>query len=72
MRPLSSDDANLCYDLICPEHPSQTNSRDILLAVLAYEMAAVNFLHHENPNDLGRGRTRNLRYGRQATNQPRH
>ncbi|GFU68525.1 hypothetical protein TNCV_1989751 [Trichonephila clavipes] len=47
-RHLSSDDANLYYDLILPRASKPNrHSRDLLHAV--YDMAAVDFLHHENP-----------------------
>ncbi|GFV42331.1 hypothetical protein TNCV_3165621 [Trichonephila clavipes] len=49
-RLLSSDDAKLYLDLILPRASKPNrHSRDILHAVLSYDMTAVDFLHHENP-----------------------
>ncbi|GFY19720.1 hypothetical protein TNCV_4648921 [Trichonephila clavipes] len=49
-RHLSSDDANLYQDFILPRAPKpNVHSRDLSHAVLSYDIAAVDFLHHENP-----------------------
>ncbi|GFX15252.1 putative LOC100569746 [Trichonephila clavipes] len=49
-RHLTSDDTNMYQDLILPRTSKPNRrSREILHAVLSYDMAAVEFLHHENP-----------------------
>ncbi|GFV20686.1 hypothetical protein TNCV_777311 [Trichonephila clavipes] len=49
-RHLNSDDANLHWDLILPKAPKPNRcSKDLFHAVLSYDMATVDFLHHENP-----------------------
>ncbi|GFT90020.1 hypothetical protein TNCV_18461, partial [Trichonephila clavipes] len=48
--PQSSDDVNLYKDLIFPRAPKPNrHSRDLLHVVQSYYMAAVDFLHQENP-----------------------
>ncbi|GFW42580.1 hypothetical protein TNCV_4257741 [Trichonephila clavipes] len=52
---LSTDDANLYYDLslLKASKPSR-HSRDLLQAVQSNDMATVDFLHHENsPTSVG-------------------
>ncbi|GFV49488.1 hypothetical protein TNCV_4544711 [Trichonephila clavipes] len=47
---INSDDVNLCQDLILPRSSKPNrHSRYLLHAVKSYDMATIDFLHHENP-----------------------
>ncbi|GFU77591.1 hypothetical protein TNCV_3499631 [Trichonephila clavipes] len=48
-RHLSSDDANLYQDLILPRASKPTDTLGIFYMPYSYDIAAVDFLHHENP-----------------------